>query len=61
MLPHTDVTLGDCRYRNCTHMSTCRQIHYEREEVVGVCATLPLSIQPQFPAQVRGGREVKSE
>lgn len=36
MLPHTDISLGDCSYLDtCRHMSSCRFVHYEVDLDVG--------------------------
>lgn len=33
LMPHTDVSLGDCSYLDtCRHMKTCKFIHYELDE-----------------------------
>lgn len=36
LLPHTDVSLGDCSYLDtCRHMASCRFVHYEVDLDVG--------------------------
>ncbi|CEL93876.1 unnamed protein product [Vitrella brassicaformis CCMP3155] len=33
ILPHTDVSLGDCSYLDsCRHMNTCKYVHYEIDQ-----------------------------